>query len=171
MLGVKTHLVIHHSLTRDSGTVSWSAIRRFHTSWSHEGTIISPAMALDYRKAGKRVRAPWRAIGYHAGIERVGGEFEFLLGRPILEAAAAAPQNGMNRRGVHVCFVGNFDTEPPPHEQLEAAAGHLAAWCEVLRIPLDAEHVIGHRDVNPGKSCPGKLFDLDQLRDLLEGAT
>ena len=53
-------IIIHHSLTKDSGTVSWGAIRRYHTSPPPDG----PA------------DGHWDDIGYHAGIELVYTEFE-----------------------------------------------------------------------------------------------
>ena len=87
---MKSHLVVHHSLTADSGTVSWQAIRRYHTETNG-----------------------WRAIGYHLGVEQIGDRYEMLAGRPLTFSAAAAKEQRMNHIGIHVCFVGNFDERPP----------------------------------------------------------
>jgi hypothetical protein len=144
---VKTHLVLHHSLTKDSKTVSWDAIRRYHVE--HNG---------------------WRAIGYHLGVELVGDHYEMFSGRPLLDRAAAAYQRNMNRLGVHVCFVGDYDKEPPPLDMLQFAAPLLADICEALQIPVDGTHVIGHREVAPYKSCPGTKFNIEAFISLLKGA-
>ena len=141
---MKTHLVVHHSLTRDSETVSWQAIRRYHKSKG------------------------WIDVGYHYGVEGISGEYEMLVGRPVLSRAAAAHEAGMNRLGVHVCFVGNFDDGPPPEKMLSFAIPHLTDICEALRIPIDREHVIGHREVAPYKTCPGSQFDLDLFVERLQ---
>ncbi len=141
---MKTHLMLHHSATEDSASVSWQAIRRFHVE--HNG---------------------WRAIGYHLGIERVNGEYEALLGRPFHEHAAAAYQQGMNRKAIHVCFVGNFDAAAPDPLMLDFARPHLVALLEAYDIPI--ENVIGHSTVAP-KTCPGRLFPLDEYRRSLIGA-
>lgn len=142
---MKTHLVIHHSATKDSGTVSWQAIRRYHVETNG-----------------------WSDIGYHIGIELIGDRYEIGLGRPILATAAAAYQQNMNKLGVHVCFVGDYDSTPPPMEMLRFAAPHLRDICEALHIPLDSTHVIGHNTLAP-KTCPGKQFDMDALRTMLRG--
>jgi hypothetical protein len=144
---MKTHLVIHHSLTKDSGTVSAQAIRRYHTE-----------------------ELGWRDVGYHALVELVDDRYELLLGRPLLARAAAAYQRNMNRIGVHVCFIGNYDDAPPPIEMLQYAAPHLSDWCELLSIPIDREHVISHHEVAPYKTCPGAKFDITRLIRLMEGA-
>ena len=143
---MKQHLVIHHSLTHDSGTVSWQAIRRYHVE-----------------KNG------WPAIGYHLGVERIGGRYEMLVGRPLLARAAAVLERGLNVTGIHVCFVGNYDAAPPPVGMLNFAAPHLASICDALHIPIDAEHVFGHMVVAPYKTCPGRKFDIAHLVGMMRG--
>jgi hypothetical protein len=144
-VSLKTHIVVHHSLTKDSGTVSWPAIRRYH---------------VDVQK--------WSDIGYHLGIEWVKqatdpeGHLEALLGRPLDAKAAAAYQDQMNTRGVHVLFVGNFDDAPPSNAMLKFGAEHTAWICRVLAIP--AENIIPHSQVAPYKTCPGASFPMDAFR-------
>lgn len=142
----RTHVVVHHSLTSDGLTVSWPAIREYHTQVNG-----------------------WRDIGYHYGVELVGfgpgnkGSYEVLVGRPETAHAAACPQGGMNQRAIHVCCIGNFNALPPTDEMLDV----LARRCVhpvMVRYGIPVEHITGHRDWNPSKSCPGDQFDLARLR-------
>lgn len=143
---MKTHLVVHHSLTNDGSTVSAQAIRQYHVETNG-----------------------WRDVGYHLLVELIGDRYEMLIGRPLNSRAAAAHQKQMNRLGVHVCFIGNFDAAKPPVEMLRFAAPHLYDICDILRIPIDRDWIIGHREVAAYKSCPGKLFDMDAFVRLLRG--
>ncbi len=143
---MKTHLVVHHSLTKDSGTVSWGAIRDYHMNTNG-----------------------WRAIGYHLGVEQIGDHYEMLVGRPLTWSAAAAKEQRMNHVGIHVCFVGNYDEKPPPPKMLAFALPHLAAICDIVGIQVDRTHVIGHREVAPYKTCPGEQFNMDDFVRLLRG--
>ncbi len=138
-------VIVHHSATRDSGTVSWGAIRRYHTD-----------------------TLGWSAIGYHAGVEMTtdpgaGLTAETFMGRPWHVNGAHCRHAGMNRKGLGVCLVGNFDEVAPPPAQLERAAELVDMWCRLFSIPLD--NIKGHRDYHPSKTCPGNLFDLDAFRD------
>ena len=139
----RTHIVLHHSLTADSKTVSWQAIRRYHMD----------AMG-------------WSDIGYHYGIELVSDRHEVLVGRPEHLAAAAVREQDMNRLGLHVCLVGNFDIAPPTEVMLEVAA-------KSILLPLMRRHgiplvrVVGHHLYAPYKTCPGSLFDWATLLRLL----
>ena len=152
-------IVIHHSLTKDGVTVSWPAIERYHVRTQH-----------------------WRDIGYHAGVELVGGPelgeyaYQGLIGRPEDDFAAACHEAHMNQIGLHLCLVGNFDLAPPPKEMLiRAAIRFIIPWMRRYNIPAD--HIIGHRDAGlmagfdwkkgQYKSCPGSQFDLDVLRKML----
>jgi N-acetyl-anhydromuramyl-L-alanine amidase AmpD len=136
---IPDRIVIHHSLTADSGTVSWQAIRRYHVETNG-----------------------WRAIGYHFGVELVGSEYEVLAGRMLNEVGAHTA--GHNATSIGICLVGNFDAAPPPDAQMEKAAALVRALQEVLRIPR--ERVTRHAD-HAAKSCPGGLFPWDSFRALL----
>lgn len=139
----RTHVMVHHSLTKDRETVSWGAIRKYHMG------------ALGYAD-----------IGYHAGIELQGDHLEALYGRPETERAAACKHGDMNGLALHVCFVGNFDLEPPSDELLAFGARIvIRPW--LVRLGLGPADVIGHRDFATYKSCPGDRFDLERLRAML----
>lgn len=133
-------IIVHHSATRDSGTVSWGAIRNYH-----------------------RQTNGWRDIGYHAGIELVGSQYVVQQGRPI--TVPGAHTVGQNQRSLGFCFVGDYDAVAPEERMLEQAAREvLAPWCKQFGLPVTA--IFGHRDYAE-KTCPGKLFDVDALRDLV----
>lgn len=133
-------IIIHHSLTKDSETVSWGAIRRYHT-----------------------VDMGWRDIGYHYGVELVGVYYEVLLGR--FANMAGAHTKGMNERSIGVCVVGNFDVSEPPKEQWDAAVSLVQYLLEEHKI--SKHRVFGHNYFASYKSCPGKMFNMDRFRGCL----
>lgn len=49
-----------------------------------------------------------------------------------------------------------------PAVQYGVGAALIAGICERWRIPLDRDHVIGHREIYAAKECPGNL-DVDRL--------
>jgi len=132
------YIIIHHSLTEDSGTVSWNAIRRYHVG-----------------KLG------WRAIGYHFGIERVGNTYEIIMGRMPTEPGAHCRQSGMNYKSLGICLIGNFDKAPPPLGQWRKAVQLVRALVQVFRIPH--ERILPHNYLAHYKSCPGRMFDIDDF--------
>lgn len=140
----KTHVVIHHSATKDTGTVSWGAIRKYHVEVNG-----------------------WSDIGYHLGVELVGEHYEMMLGRDFDANGAHCYQGGMNVKGLGVCFVGDFDAAPPANEMLVFAARHLRRIMHDLGIPADLAHVLRHGDLAP-KTCPGKLFPFAAFLALLQ---
>lgn len=143
----KTHIVLHHSLTADSGTVSWGAIRKYHVETNG-----------------------WVDVGYQLAVELVGDHYEVMLGRAIDEDGAHCYQDLMNRIGLGVCFVGNFDLAPPPAAMLKYAARHLRSIMGNLGIPADEAHVRMHRQHATYKTCPGTKFPYSEfLRMLREG--
>lgn len=135
---IPTHIIIHHSLTKDSDTVSWQAIRRYHME-----------------------ELGWNDTGYHAGIELVAGRFEILLGRMPTVPGAHCKEEGMNYKALGICCVGNFDLQSDVDIFVNRGGFDLAvrlvrSWCEIMRIP--PTNVKRHSDYAPYKSCPGKAF-------------
>lgn len=143
----RTHIMLHHSLTRAGSTARWGELRRHHVE-----------------------TLGWRAIGYHYGIELVGDYYEVLLGRSELERAAACRESRMNLLALHICCVGNFDLEPPPRAMLEPLV-ELVIMPAMVEYGIPAEHIVGHRDFNTSKTCPGAQFDLEVVRRMCRPVT
>ena len=133
------YIIIHHSLTKDSGTVSWQAIRRYHMQM-----------------------LGWRDIGYHYGVERVNGQYEILIGRLPHEPGAHC--RGYNSRSLGVCVVGNFDLAPPSPEQFAAAGRLVRGLMNCYKVPV--QNVVGHRRFSR-KSCPGSNWDMGAFRSMI----
>lgn len=139
-LFIPTYVIMHHSLTEDSGTVSWNAIRKYHVN-----------------------ECGWLDIGYQYGIEMVKTTYEILLGR--FEGTVGAHTKGKNKDSIGICCVGNFDDEEPDMAQWEVAVDLVENICLRYRIPV--ENVKGHNEYAPHKTCPGKRFDMNLFRDHL----
>jgi N-acetylmuramoyl-L-alanine amidase len=135
-------IILHHSATRDSGTVSWSAIRKYHT-----------------------IARGWKDIGYHAGIELIGANYECLIGRPT--TMWGAHTRGRNADTLGFCFVGNYNHASPPAEMMHTAARRvLAPWME--QFSIGTERISLHSNYASYKSCPGEKFDLGYLLYILQ---
>ena len=91
-----------------------------------------------------------------------------IVGRPLTRSGAHCPQEGMNQRGIGICFIGNYDAIEPPVDLLENTAKRIIIpLMAIFKIPRS--NIIGHRDVKGvKKSCPGKKFDLDTLRSIVK---
>ncbi len=149
---IPTKIIVHHSLTKDSGTVSWGDIRRYHITPPPDGMGM-----LD--------------IGYHAGVELVesGGHslnFEVLMGRMWDEEGAHT--KGQNNSSLGICFIGNYDLIEPPEEMLEAGAKVVALWVALYNI--SCELIYGHHFFASYKTCPGLKFPLERFITMVRTA-
>src|SRR3990172_6501210 len=148
------YIVIHDSLTPDRLLPDWEAIKRYHV-----------------KEKG------YQDISYHWGIEDVNGVTVLQVGRPTTMQGAHCKEYGMNRRSFGICVVGNFDLAPPPLRTLHYLRDFV--WALMVNHGIPVQKVIGHREAGlmagfdwrkgQYKSCPGKLFPLSGLRNLLTG--
>lgn len=151
------YLMIHHSLTKDSQTVSWNAIRKYHTETNG-----------------------WKDIGYHFGLEKIGlssgtniipevdWSYEILLGRPLDLEGAHCKEGGMNHRAIGICVVGNFDTAPPAADMLDVLVHRLIIPL-MLTFKIQANRIVFHREFAPYKSCPGTQFTKEMILSRIPG--
>ncbi len=95
--------------------------------------------------------------------------------RPTARVAAGAEDDGVNEFTIGIEFEDGGDPMEVARTsaQYEAGARLLAEISSRWEIPLDGEHVIGHREVFAGKDCPGNLDVarlIDRARHLDDGS-
>jgi len=142
-----THIIIHHSLTRDGETVSWQAIRRYHMQ-----------------------ELGWSDCGYHAGVEIVAEIPEVLLGRWFTTVGAHCL--GMNDKSIGICVVGNFDDEDQARAML--TDGRFQTLIRLVNnlaslFDIPASRICPHRQFAAHKTCPGAKFPWDLFMDGIGG--
>ncbi len=123
---------VHHSLTKDSKTSSWEAIRKYHIETNG-----------------------WQEIGYHFGIEDVNGSVKLRIGRPTDQAGAHAL--GLNSTHLGICIIGNYDIIAPSEDYLVTLGLVIADLARFYKFPINTTTIKYHNEVSH-KSCPGKLF-------------
>ena len=122
-----TLIVIHCSVVRPDQTSSAAQIDTWH------------------RKQG------WKfGIGYHYVVRRDG---EIETGRPEWMVGAHCVNH--NAHSIGVCYEGGLDIRGQPADtrtlEQKLAMLHLL---EVLHRRYPKALILGHHDLNPGKSCP-----------------
>jgi len=102
------------------------------------------------RIAHAHIRRGWPGIGYHYLVSAGGTLYQVnALSTHAYHAA------GYNMRSVGVCLLGSFMDEPPPPEQLMAAA-RIIGWL-LAQLNLTLAAVVGHRDIM-ATACPGDTW-------------
>lgn len=123
-------ITIHHSLTRDSGALSWGAIKDYHVNVNG-----------------------WQDIGYHFGVELLGSQVKVMAGRPLTMQGAHC--KGLNSTHIGVCVVGNYDLIEPSTQHIDTLFNLCSGLMQIYNIsPYEITY---HSDFAP-KSCPGRLF-------------
>jgi len=103
-------------------------------------------------------------IGYHF-VYRWSGLIEG--GRCLFERGAHVAN--FNSKTLGICYSGHGDYKPWTAEQWEATMFHIPRLMKEYGIPHTK--ILGHREKDPRKSCPGKLVDMEEVRRRLKEAT
>lgn len=112
----------------------------------------------------------WKMIGYHSYIEQDGRERRDICRS---DAALGAHVGGFNAESLGVCVAGHGDLADFLPAQRRTLIDRCVAWCRLYSLPMSA--VIGHREAErygappAGKTCPGRLIDMDKLRADIDG--
>jgi len=131
-------IILHCSATKDSGTVSWDAIRKYHIEVMH-----------------------FRDNGYHFGLENVNGKLAYMVGRPLTEWGAHC--EGHNTGSLGICVIGDYDKDILDPAREIAVVKLCTYLCSILGI--NPKQIYGHREFNPAKTCPGMKFPLLRVKD------
>ena len=92
----------------------------------------------------------FRDIGYHFYITRDG---EIHRGRALEQVGAHCRNH--NRHSIGVCYEGGLDRQGRPKDtRTLAQKGSLLALMRELKRRFPKVLIVGHRDLDPMKSCP-----------------
>ncbi|WP_196595895.1 peptidoglycan recognition family protein [Pectinatus frisingensis] len=115
-----------------------------HTGNPTDDDLSAQAINTSHQAQG------WVCIGYHYVIRKDG---TVELGRPHWTVGAHAYGENSHTIGIHVC--GNFEQAKPTAAQIESLAMLLSNICTDYGLPIDSDHIAGHRDLM-STACPGK---------------
>lgn len=114
---------------------------------------------------------PASKVSAHYGIGRSGVVHQYVLdadqawhaGR-VWKPTWPGIRTGVNpnRYTLGVEHEG-FDREPWSEAMMAASAALIRALCTKWGIPINRDHVVGHREIYGRKTCPGSGVDLDRL--------
>jgi len=77
--------------------------------------------------------------------------------------------SGMNRKGIGICLVGNFNKEQVTKKQMDSLVYLVNMLRKYFNIP--AKNILGHGHVSGAKmECPGKYFPCGKFKDRLKNS-
>ena len=125
---------------------------------------ISPAARVRQIQSYHIDSRGWCDIGYHFMVDWNG---DIWQGRA--ETVTAAHVAYHNTNNVGVSFLGTYTNTAATATQLDKAGALLAWLADVYMIPVDRDHLLGHRDW-VANECPGEQL-YHQLDDILARAS
>ena len=148
-------IIIHHSATPDGKVNDWRAIKLWHTG----KTGSADPTKKDFNPY---IAKPDLDIGYNFGIEFEGADLNVYQGRSMMINGAHCI--GHNDKALGICIVGCFDIIPPSEKHYTVCAELCEELMKHFGIPLN--QIFPHRQF-ANKTCPGKKFDMDILKDFI----
>jgi len=137
-----------------------------HTAVSHN---VAPSQFYAVNRYHKQKFGVKSQLGYYVGYNYyIGKGGEMTQTRKHHEEATAII--GHNCTGttdcdtISVCLAGNFNVEYPTQKQIEK----VSSLYKILKKHYPDIKVVGHRDLQEDRTCPGQLITEDFFR-LIEG--
>ena len=128
-------------------------------------------MAGTLRGTDAWFRNPKSRVSAHYGIGRTGDVHQYVqeadtawhAGR-VYRPTWTGVRRGRNpnRYTIGIEHEGHL-ADDWPEPMMQASARLIADVCSRWSIPIDREHVVGHREIYARKACPGDRVDLDRL--------
>jgi hypothetical protein len=123
-------IVIHHSASRDDGSLNMKAIRTWH------------------------LQRGWNDIGYHIIVEKIGVFPEAVIGRPWYKIGAHA--KGANMNSIGICVVGHDEFEDEVFRVLKRTVNMVCIIFGIDKRQVFGHCEVGSTKTE----CPGDtLFD------------
>ncbi len=134
-----THIIIHHSATKNGNAAQFDRIHRLR-GWD-------------------------RGLGYHFVIGNGSGspDGKIEVG-PRWKNQIRGAHAGVayyNQHGIGICLVGNFEETKPDRAQIDALV-KLIRWLQI-KCDIPAKNVLGHGDIK-STLCPGKNFPMNEVK-------
>ncbi|GAA0205682.1 peptidoglycan recognition protein family protein [Selenomonas dianae] len=139
---VETYLEIDHNRLTARRVTDQIVIH--HTGNAVDDDLSAAEIDASHKGQG------WTCIGYHYVIRKDGTVEQ---GRPHWTVGAHAYGHNSHTIGIHVC--GNFEEAEPTDAQIESLAMLLANLCTDYGLPIDRDHIVGHRELM-ATACPGE---------------
>ena len=149
----ETYLDINHNQLTTRSVTDMIVIH--HTGNPTDDDLSAAEIDASHKGQG------WACIGYHYVIRKDGTVEQ---GRPHWTVGAHAYGHNSHTIGIHVC--GNFEIGEPTDAQIESLAMLLANLCTDYGIPIDRDHIVGHRELM-STACPGR--NLYEMMDTIVG--
>uniref|UniRef100_A0A7C6EEM5 N-acetylmuramoyl-L-alanine amidase n=1 Tax=candidate division WOR-3 bacterium TaxID=2052148 RepID=A0A7C6EEM5_UNCW3 len=103
-------------------------------------------------------------IAYDFVIENFAGQYFAIVGRPLTQVGGHC--KGWNQVSIGICFLGNFNQAPPPIAMLRYGIEYLIIpLIQIFSIPI--KNILGHGEVRD-TDCPGKFFNMNQFRSMIQ---
>jgi N-acetylmuramoyl-L-alanine amidase len=103
-------------------------------------------------------------IGKNGEIHQYVGESDtaFHAGRRSNPSWRLIKSVNPNNHTIGIEHEGDANSEWP-EAMLSSSAALIRDVCTRWSIPIDRDHIIGHREIFDRKTCPGHIVDVDQL--------
>ncbi|MCK5707409.1 MAG: N-acetylmuramoyl-L-alanine amidase [Candidatus Aureabacteria bacterium] len=137
----------------------------------HSGTKIGNLKIFDnyHRSRGMKNGVAYHFVINNGTAGRGNGQIEVTSRWKRQIHGGHCRQNWVNRTGIGICLVGNFDKTYPKRNQIRSLVSLIKLLRKRYFIPIS--NIQGHGHLNGEKTnCPGKNFPIKEVKKMLISA-